>query len=162
MSTPENGDVQNDAVNSLANRMTSVAFFLSGYGDWQGLDILPNSGLPNVKGEFGLHRGPSCDVVQDDKRYYVGSTATESNGITGLYPSVSSDKIVVQFENSLLNTPRLSVYNTLGLLVYQLSKTDRLDDSGKIEIDVSRFSPGNYWVQIDVDGKLETLSFIKL
>ncbi|MEZ4988047.1 MAG: hypothetical protein R2795_23965 [Saprospiraceae bacterium] len=61
LSRPENGDVYNDAVNSIEDRLRQVGFFLAEFGSWNGLTTNPFTGQVEVKGEYGLLTGPSCE-----------------------------------------------------------------------------------------------------
>ena len=95
--------------------------------------------------------------VESDPSYCIYGTTVGLHDITlanvKLYPNPATDKLTVEMENKF-NT--LEVTNTLGQTLYRAAVTDN-----QMQIDVSGYSAGMYYVKLQGDNGMVTKKFVK-
>ena len=116
-----------NAVNSIANRLGRVGFFLSIFGGWNGLPTVPGSGVIVLTREFdnGL-LGPSCGDGEGERP--AGGDRSQNNltrdGIIfTAYPSAASDQLNVQINAEVDMDVDVRLFDIQGRLAKVLLKT---------------------------------------
>ena len=99
--------------------------------------------------------------VESDRSNCINGTTLDDIGISDitlpnsvkLYPNPTADKLTVEMENKF-NT--LEITNTLGQMLYRIPVTDN-----QMQIDVSGYSAGMYYVKLQGDNGMITKKFVK-
>lgn len=111
---------------------------------------------PNIEPTAGIY-----DVVFDASTgEYIFSTSTSLNEAVldkhsvQVLPNPTSDILYVKFDHHVLGNDKVSItiYNTSGELVLHRE----LDPSPKVQVNISRLAPGNYFLQASQKGLLAT------
>lgn len=162
LSRPANGGIYNDAVNSINDRLRQVGFFLSEFGDWNGLTTNPNTGQVQIKGEYGLLSGPSCQ-----KRYIGGLGKLPSKEVEPprdtrfyVFPGVTSAGAQVTFLEATDASSFLVVSDNMGREMYRQSAA-LLDKGQTLELDFSRYAAGQYWISLRSTSSVESKRITK-
>ncbi len=148
LSTPSNGDVQIDAVNSLENRMQDVGFLLSTYGSWDSLKRDPSSGQLLLSREYDRLYGPSCLNYEEMSGGSEERSRTKTADLNRVkvYPNVAEDNLNVEVHVHAPCHAQISLVDLRG----GLSKTFFLGDldqgSQAFQFHVSDIAQGNYVV----------------
>jgi trimeric autotransporter adhesin len=78
-----------------------------------------------------------------------------------IYPNPTSHQITLEFELTETNNTSIEIKNILGQIVKTISNTTFTKGNNKIEIDVSEFTNGIYFVQLQNGNQLINQKFIK-
>lgn len=160
LSTPEEGDVQNDAVNSISSLLLSIGATLATFGDWVGLEPLPGSGVLELKREFDLLKGPSCDRVQDDKRLTLVHTPAPVD-LVRVYPTISEDQFFVELNLPEPRSVRLFIFDMRGSLIAS-EDLGNMDTGKHTETLLAYGWPsGTYLAQVAIGKELQNVRLIK-
>jgi hypothetical protein len=129
--------------------------------------------LTAIDTKQGLYSAKAKDLLQaangkNDYRFEKTKTLTlatngsivnlaESN--LAVYPNPASDNLTLELVNTSDENANINIYNAMGQRVFQQQANIK---AGKLTIDISRFAPGMYYVQlIGTDSKSLSKSFIK-
>lgn len=148
LSTPWNGDVKIDAVNSLENRMQDVGFLLSTYGSWDSLKRDPSSGQLLIKHQYDRLYGPSClnyGEMNGDAEDRSRTNTTDLNSVR-VYPNIVESCLNVEVNAHAPCHAQIRLVDLRG----GLSKTfflGHLEDGNRaFRFPVSDIAKGNYVV----------------
>jgi hypothetical protein len=167
LSTPPNGDVENDAPHSIENRLQDVGFALSAYGSWYDLPTGSSSGQILLEKVFNLIYGPSCDSDDDERpgdSEVVSTTSLEQNGTSDvrIYPSVASEQLNIE-----INTPDVT-FSQIKLLDLQ-GRVLQIFFSGELEAEqhtmqfpLAGIAKGIYLVNCQIGSKSQSFKVIIL
>lgn len=87
----------------------------------------------------------------------VKNILTENNFI--IYPNPSQSKITIEFDLTKNQNNSIKIKNTLGQTIKTID--NRVISTNKIEIDVSKFANGLYFVQIQSENTILSKKFVK-
>lgn len=159
--TPSNAGIQNDPVFNINNRIGQVGSFLANYGDWYDHEVLP-TGTINVRGEFDLLSGPSCqNNTGTDKKLSGDNELVLQPSAFKVYPTSVKDQVVIAIPVAVQSGATLRIYSAQG---QELHREILLNKEAEIErkVDVSSWPAGTYWVEVVNGGNASTLPFMKM
>ncbi|MCX6188745.1 MAG: T9SS type A sorting domain-containing protein [Bacteroidetes bacterium] len=107
------------------------------------------SGLPLYQNTTNLYINTCVNTGLDDLAH--GKKPT-------LYPNPNNGKFCVTIGNEIQEEMNLSIYNALGMQVYQKT-VDQNSQDGLIPIDLNQAAAGIYFISIENKGKTTMLKF---
>lgn len=78
-----------------------------------------------------------------------------------IYPNPSTSQVTIEFELSETKNASIEIKNILGQTVRMISNNSFAKGINKVEIDLSEFSSGLYFVQLQSENKITSKKFIK-
>ncbi len=80
-------------------------------------------------------------------------------GKTTLYPNPTSGKVILDIFNRQISAQDLSLFDVSGRS-YGIKRVRRLSGN-RLELDLSGFTPGTYFVRVKADNGFKTLPVVK-
>jgi hypothetical protein len=90
----------------------------------------------------------------------ISEQQTVPNQNLSLYPNPGNNSSVLKLQNQYVGLIKISVINAVGVISKQ-SSVYKVADLFTHRIDLSKLSPGKYFLYIGMGNKTETMSFIK-
>ena len=109
-----------------------------------------------VDGEECESEGANAFGNENQRFVIVDVTSVDENGVNGMmiYPNPANDFVKVSIVNSQQSTVR--IYNTLGMLIEEIEMT-----SNEIEINISRYTQGIYFFNVETENGNVTKKVVK-
>ena len=160
MPAPDYSSIQNNPVNTKNVRRHNVGSFLSLFGDWYDLPILP-TGAIGIEGDFGQFYGPDC-VWDTGTGHGLQTTPETGNGTFQVYPTSASDRVNVHVPTPSLSGARVRVVDAQGRELHRQMLVSGDTAPLNATLDVSGWAAGAYWVEVVSGEEVATLPFIKI
>lgn len=110
---------------------------------------------------FGLYStgiSSSCDYFKDETSF--GELQIEQ-GILKIYPNPAQSQITIEFNTTEKSFFSVQIKNILGKTVKVIDDRAFSNGKNKIKIDVSEFSKGLYFVQLQSENEIKSTKFAK-
>jgi len=98
------------------------------------------------------------DIVDKLDNEKILKREKEDNSIVNIFPNPATDKLNVQLKDFEFENLEIHIYNSVGQLLYQSLN----GQTNNIEIDISSFASGSYYISFSSKEKAYTKKFIKL
>lgn len=91
----------------------------------------------------------------------VSINELETNALINIYPNPSPSQLTIEFELAETKNALIEIKNMLGQTLKTINNGAFTKGSNKIEIDISKFSNGIYFVQVQSENKVMSRKFVK-
>ncbi len=108
--------------------------------------------VANYGGPIAMMLMASVDIYINN--FFLSNNNFEENNKFNVYPNPATDLITINSKNAI---EEIKIYDVLGRIVYSENKINELE----MNIDVSNFNKGNYFIKFKSDGKISTQRLIK-
>jgi hypothetical protein len=140
-------DVELDAINTIQNRLNSVAYDLALYGTWYNHHVNPFTGyIDDLVHEFDRLRGESCTIDLPFMRLSDSNTITAENNRI----SLSNDNTTINLELKSSSPSRVSLFDMTGRLIQVIYAGDINPGSFQIDIPTHVLPNGGYIVNFRI------------
>lgn len=156
LSTPENGDVNVQAVHTISNRLSQVGSRLSPFGTWNGHPETPLGGVDLLGREFNRMTGPSCLPIVELNGNFSGSAIASDLGEDiqiEIFPTITKGEFSVRIQNKSVDFLKMSILNIHGQLVKELSKGQIAQGESVFQYTLNDLKPGTYVCRFTFENK---------
>jgi len=119
---------------------------------WQGSTYWPTNNNPNP--HIFTMSDSTESIVLMHFEFEVGVDELSSSSIS-IHPNPTSERITVSLEEGIATS--VTIRNSLG----QLLLSDKTPSTNQVELDLSSYPTGIYFLQIEVDGQVITKKVVK-
>lgn len=148
-----------NAVNSIANRLGRVGYFLSLYGGWNNLPTVPGSGIIVLSHEYDNSLlGPSCIEIEGGGQAQTTEDRTDGKGMLGadiefaVFPSPTHDRFNVQISTGTKANLRILLHDTQGRVAKVAYSGEMEPGSHLLQLSVGDLPKGVYLAQCEAAG----------
>jgi len=147
LSTPENGNVNVQAVHTTSNRLSQVGSRLSPFGTWNNHPETPLGGVDLLGREFNRMTGPSClptiELNGNLSGSVIASDPAEEIQIE-IFPTITKSEFSVRVQNKSADFLKISILNIHGQLVKELNKGEIAQGDNVFQYTLSDLKSGTY------------------
>ncbi len=153
LSYPPGGDVEIEAPNTTANRLSDVGCLLPTYGSWNGLVENPHNGCIILTNEFDLLRGPDCSIEGGFQQSPINQSPLAGQTII-VSPNVVKDEISLQLRLEDKSHTQISLFDMNGNLIRSFLTRDVEIGSHEFKFSLQSLPAGSYILNCRIGGEI--------